>query len=216
MIQKSEIKTLLEERLSYFLEPELIDELFEAGQIKDYPEDTVILYPNDEVKFIPIVLEGALKVSRERETGEELLLYYLENGDTCAMTVQCCVRKRNSEIKATTISNSKLLMFPVQKMEDWLDKYKSWREFVLMSYHARMMELVETVDALAFKNLDERLWKYLSDQAKLVGSLEINHTHQEIADDLHSSRVVISRLLKQLELKGDIQMNRNKIILSRF
>jgi CRP/FNR family transcriptional regulator len=104
-------------------------------------------------------------------------------------------------------------MIPIKMMEVWLHKYKSWREYILQSYHTRMTELMETIDAITFMRLDERLLKYLTDQAKLLGSLEINHTHQQIAEDLHSSRVVISRLLKQLEIKKIITIQRNKIIL---
>jgi CRP/FNR family transcriptional regulator len=101
-------------------------------------------------------------------------------------------------------------------MEHWLDQYKSWRQYILDSYHTRMLELMESIDAIAFMNLDQRLLKYLFDQAKILGSVEINLTHQKVADDLHSSRVVISRLLKQLEVKGEIKLLRNKIILNNF
>ena len=111
---------------------------------------------------------------------------------------------------------SLLLMFPAENMEHWMDQYKSWRQYILNSYHSRMIELMESIDAIAFMNLDQRLLKYLSDQAKILGSIEINHTHQQVADDLHSSRVVISRLLKQLETKGEIKLHRNKIILLNF
>jgi CRP/FNR family transcriptional regulator len=111
---------------------------------------------------------------------------------------------------------SVMFMFPSEMMEFWMDKYKSWREYILSSYHMRLMEIMETVDAIAFMRLDERLLKYLNDQAKLLGTLEIQHTHQQIADDLHSSRVVISRLLKQLEIKGIIEIHRHRIILKDF
>jgi CRP/FNR family transcriptional regulator len=167
-------------------------------------------------KAAAFVIEGSIKISRENENGEELLLYYMEGGDTCAMSLQCCTRKVDSQIKATSMEPSLLLMFPSENMERWLDHYKSWRQFILNSYHSRMIELMESIDAIAFMNLDQRLLKYLSDQAKILGSLEINHTHQQVADDLHSSRVVISRLLKQLETKGEIQLLRNKIILKKF
>jgi CRP/FNR family transcriptional regulator len=107
-------------------------------------------------------------------------------------------------------------MFPSEYMQLWMDKYRSWREYILQSYHTRMLELMETIDEIAFMRLDERLIKYLTDQAKLLGNLELHHTHQQIADDLHSSRVVISRLLKQLENKGAIQIRRNRIILNEI
>jgi CRP/FNR family transcriptional regulator len=129
------------------------------------------------------------------------------------MTLQCCVQKSDSQIKATSMEPSLLLMFPSEYMQIWMDKYASWRAFIMQSYHTRMLELMETIDAIAFMRLDERLLKYLKDQAKLLGSLELHHTHQQIADDLHSSRVAISRLLKQLEIKGIIDIKRNRIIL---
>lgn len=203
----------LTEKLGYFLEEQLIEEIARIGKVMDVEANQVILYPGDPIEMIPIVLSGALKISRENEVGEELLLYYLEGGETCAMTVQCCVRKKQSEIRATVVENASLLMIPIAKMDEWMVRYKSWREFILQSYHFRMMELIDTVDALAFKRLDERLETYLKDQAKLTGSLEVNRTHQQIADDLHSSRVVISRLLKQLEGMGTIQIKRTKIVL---
>jgi CRP/FNR family transcriptional regulator len=168
----------------------------------------------DAMTSIPIILSGSIKISRENDNGDELLLYYIEGGDTCAMTLQCCVRQMKSEIRATSMEDSVLLMLPTEMMELWMHKYKSWREYILQSYHVRLTELMETIDAIAFMRLDERLLKYLTDQAKLLGSLEIHHTHQQIAEDLHSSRVVISRLLKQLEIKGVIILKRNKIVLS--
>lgn len=204
---------LIRDSLGYVLEETLIDEIIKVGQLKEVAADEIILNVGDKMKMIPIVLEGSIKVSRENDNGEELLLYYIEGGDTCAMTLQCCVRQSASEIKATSMEPSLLLMIPVDMMEAWMHKYKSWREYILQSYHTRLTELMETVDAMAFMRLDERLMKYLVDQAKLLGSLDINLTHQQIAEDLHSSRVVISRLLKQLEIKGKIKLQRNKIVL---
>ncbi|MEN9303989.1 MAG: hypothetical protein RL264_2418 [Bacteroidota bacterium] len=209
-------KQLLTDSVGYLLEEELINEMSEVAKLRETVADEIIIHVGDELLMIPIVISGSIKVSREDVEGNELLLYYIEGGDTCAMTLQCCVRKVDSQIKATAIESSVLLMFPVEKMEEWMDKYKSWRNFIISSYHSRMMELMETVDAIAFMRLDERLLKYLTDQVKLMGSLEILHTHQQIADDLHSSRVVISRLLKQLENKGVIEIHRNKIILKQF
>jgi len=214
MMKKQEQKIeLLKNSLGYILEEELVNEIINNSQLKEIEQDKVIVNVGDELNNIPIVLEGSIKISRENEEGEELLLYYIEGGDTCAMTLQCCVRNTKSEIRATTMEKSLILMIPIKMMEVWLHKYKSWREYILQSYHTRMTELMETIDAITFMRLDERLLKYLTDQAKLLGSLEINHTHQQIAEDLHSSRVVISRLLKQLEIKKIITIQRNKIIL---
>lgn len=209
-------KQLLYDTIGYILEEELIEEMSKIAKIRETVQDEIIIHVGDELKMIPIVVYGSIKVSRENPEGDELLLYYIEGGDTCAMTLQCCVRKTDSQIKATSMEPSLLLMFPSEYMQLWMDKYRSWREYILQSYHTRMLELMETIDEIAFMRLDERLIKYLTDQAKLLGNLELHHTHQQIADDLHSSRVVISRLLKQLENKGAIQIRRNRIILKEI
>ena len=216
MLNSTDKQKLIHDAIGYLLESELIVEMGEVGRIRETTTDEIIMHVGDELKMIPIVLSGSIKVSRENDEGNELLLYYIEGGDTCAMTLQCCVHKIDSHIKATSMEPSLLMMFPVAKMEEWMDKYKSWREYILQNYHTRLTELMETIDAMAFVRLDERLLKYLTDQAKLLGTLELNHTHQQIADDLHSSRVVISRLLKQLENKGIIEIHRNKLILKNF
>ena len=209
-------KQLLLDTIGYIFEEELIEEMSKIAKIRETVQDEIIIHVGDELRMIPIVVNGSIKVSRENPGGDELLLYYIEGGDTCAMTLQCCVRKTDSQIKATSMEPSLLLMFPSEYMQTWMEKYRSWREYILQSYHTRMLELMETIDEIAFMRLDERLLKYLTDQAKLLGTLELHHTHQEIADDLHSSRVVISRLLKQLETKGVIQIRRNRIILSEI
>ena len=199
---------------SGILQPELITEMQSKSVLHSYNPEEYILHVGDQMSFIPIILEGSIKVVRENNAGEELLLYYIEGGDTCAMTLQCCMRKSKSEVKALAIEPSLVLMIPIENMEVWMEKYPSWRSFILQSYHSRMMELLETIDAMAFMKLDERLLKYLTDQAKITGSLELTLTHQQVAEDLNSSRVVISRLLKQLEIKGGIRLYRNKIVLT--
>lgn len=213
MIEQSSQKEIINERIGFLFEPEVLEEIYRVGKLREVQADQVIVDVGDEVVFMPFVIEGAMKVSREKD-GRELLLYYIESGDTCAMSIQCCVRKAVSEIRATTIEDSTILMIPVKYVEDWLDRYSSWRRYILESYHTRLTELMETIDAITFMRLDERLDRYLKDQAKLMGSLEINLTHQQIAEDLNSSRVVISRLLKQMEHKDLIKIKRNSIILS--
>jgi len=216
MLSTEKKKQLIRENLGYFLEEELLEEMSHLAKFRETETDEIIVHVGDELKMIPIIIQGSIKVSRENDEGQELLLYYIEGGDTCAMTLQCCVQRKDSQIKATTMEPSVLLMFPSKYMELWMDKYKSWREYILSSYHNRMTELMETIDAMAFMKLDERLLKYLNDQVRLLGSLEIHHTHQQIADDLHSSRVVVSRLLKQLENRGMIEIHRNRILVKSF
>lgn len=213
MIDTESHKNLVEEQIGYLFSRELTDEILRTGKIKTISEGTVLLNAGEEILNIPFILDGSVKISRENENGEEILLYYIESGDTCAMTLQCCVRKSRSEIRATALEETTILIIPIQYMEEWMNKYPSWRSYILESYHQRMTELMQTIDAIAFLRLDERLDKYLKDQAKLLGSLEINYTHQRIADDLHSSRVVISRLLKQMESKKMIRLHRNRIVL---
>lgn len=207
------LRELIKDKLGFLFDEELIEELVRVGKIKDVKQDDIIVDVGQEISFIPFVLEGSIKVSRESESGEELLLYYIESGDTCAMTLQCCVGNKKSEIRATAIENTRLLTIPIEYMQKWMASNNSWREYILTSYYVRMQELLEAIDAIAFMKLDERLEKYLKDQAMLLGSLEINLTHQQIAEDLHSSRVVISRLLKKMESKGLLKIQRNKIVL---
>lgn len=201
----------LEQHYGYLFEKELLEEIDRVSTIKEVAQGTTLMNIGQYVKSMPLLLEGAVKILREDEEGDELLLYFLERGDTCAMTMTCCTGNQKSEIKAVTELDTKLVMIPVEKMEEWIGKYKSWRNFVLDSYHNRLMELLETVDNIAFKKMDERLLKYLQDKVAITRSTTIKSTHQEIAYELHTSRVVISRLLKKLEKQGIIVLHRNSL-----
>ncbi len=201
----------LQHHYGYLFEDALLKEIAGCSVHKTIQQGKVIMDIGDSITHMPLLLEGAIKILREDNEGDELLLYFLEKGDTCAMTFSCCMGKSKSEIRAVTESDTQLLMIPVEKMEAWMAKYTSWREFILDSYHARMMELLETVDTLAFMRMDERLLKHLQDKAMVTHDDSIYNTHQDIAHDLHTSRVVISRLLKKLEKEGKIEMHRNHI-----
>lgn len=210
------MKDLLNQSYGYIFEEALIDEIVKVATYKEFKADDYLIEIGDYIKSMPLLLNGAIKILREDENGDELLLYFLERGDTCAMTLTCCMGQSKSRIRAIAETNGSLLMIPIEKMEDWLTKYKTWRNFVFDSYNVRLMEMLEAIDTLAFMNLDERLYKYLTDKAKVIGNAEINNTHQEIAYEMHTSRVVISRLLKALELQGKIKLNRNKIEILQF
>jgi len=164
-----------------------------------------------DITVMPLIFSGAIKVLREDDEGYELLLYFIEKGDTCAMTFSCCLGNGKSEIRAIAESDTELLMIPIEKMDEWMAKYQSWREFILDSYHTRMSELLETIDTLAFMKMDERIMKYLKDRAMVTNDDVIYSTHQDVAHDLHTSRVVVSRLLKSLEKEGKIELSRNHI-----
>ncbi len=194
-----------------FFENELLEEINQVGTFKEVSEGFELIRPGSYIKSMPLIISGAIKILREDPDGDELLLYFLERGDTCAMTLSCCLGHHKSEIKAIAETDAKLVMVPVEKMEEWTTKYKSWRNFVFDSYHKRLIEAIETIDSIAFLKMDERLLKYLKDKSKVNSDHIINNTHQEIAYDLHTSRVVISRLLKKLENDGKVRLNRNNI-----
>lgn len=192
-------------------EEELLNEIVQVGTLKEVPEGYKLIEIGEYIKSMPLLVSGAIKILREDNEGDELLLYYLEKGETCSMTLTCCMSHSKSEIRAVAEIDTVLIMIPIQKMEEWTAKYKSWRNFVFDSYHKRLNELLNTVDSIAFQNMDERLLNYLKEKSRINNDDTIQNTHQEIAYDLHSSRVVISRLLKKLEEMGKIKLHRNFI-----
>ena len=205
------MRSELEDAYGFLFEKELLEEIMEYGILKEVEAGEKIIEIGDYVKAMPLLLKGAVKILREDGEGDELLLYFLERGDTCAMTLNCCLGDTKTEIRAIAETDTSLIMVPINKMEEWTAKYKSWRNFVFESYHSRLSEMLEAIDAIAFLNMDERLMKYLRDKAKINRDENIQSTHQQIAYDMHTSRVVISRLLKKLELEKKIELQRNHI-----
>lgn len=192
-------------------EPALIDEIVKIGVYKEVSAGSDLIKHGNYIKSMPLLLSGSIKVMRPDNNGDELLLYYIERGDTCAMTMTCCLGNTKSEIHAMTETDTRLIMVPVSKMEEWSSKYKTWRNFVINSYHQRMMELLESVDNIAFNNMDARLENYINDKIKVNNSKHIYMTHKDIAADLYTSRVVISRLLKKMENMQKIKLHRSFI-----
>ncbi len=192
-------------------EPALIEEIHQVASFMEVPEGEDLMKPGQYIKSMPLLLSGSIKILRPDNEGNELLLYHLEKGDTCAMTMTCCLGNTKSEIHAVTETPAKLLMIPIGKMEEWASKYKTWRNFVFASYHERMMELLESVDNIAFNKMDERLENYLQNRIEILNSKHIYTTHKEIAHDLNTSRVVISRLLKKMENNKKIKLHRSFI-----
>lgn len=201
----------LKEGYGQLFEEELINEILQVGTFKEVPEGFKLMEVGEYVRGMPLLVSGAIKVLRDDNNGDELLLYYLEKGDTCSMTLTCCMGDSKSEIRAIAETDAKLIMVPIQKMEEWTAKYKSWRNFVFESYHNRLNELLHTLDSIAFDKMDMRLIGYLKEKARINKEDTIHNTHKEIAYELHSSRVVISRLLKKLEQMGKIELHRNYI-----
>lgn len=195
----------------HLFENDLLEEINQVGTFKEIPEGHKLIEIGEYIKSMPLLISGAIKVLREDDEGDELLLYFLERGDTCAMTLSCCLGQTKSEIRAVAELDTKLIMIPIRKMEEWTGKYRTWRNFVFESYHHRLMEMLEAIDSIAFLKMDERLLKYLKDKVHIANEQIVKTTHQEIAYELHTSRVVISRLLKNLEKLGKIKLNRNNI-----
>lgn len=203
----------LKEAYGFLFEEELIQEINEIGVMKSAKEGEIIMDINDYIVSMPLLLDGAIKILREDKEGNELLLYFIERGDTCALTLSCCLGRTRSEIRAVAERDTRYIMVPIEKIEEWTARYKTWRNFVFESYHSRLTEMLETIDNIAFMNMDQRILRYLQDKAKINQSEELQVTHQQIAYDLHTSRVVVSRLLKRLELDNKISLQRNQIIV---
>lgn len=201
----------LRESYGQQFEEGLLAEIAQVGTFREVPAGHKLMEIGEYIKGMPLLISGAIKVLREDSDGDELLLYYLEQGDTCSMTMSCCMGQARSEIRAIAETDARLIMIPIRKMEEWTAKYRSWRNFVFESYNNRLNEMLQTIDSIAFMNMDERLVRYLKDKARVNDDNTIRNTHQEIAYDLHSSRVVISRLLKKLEQMGKIELHRNYI-----
>jgi len=204
----------IESKFANLFEEELRQQLAQHALLKSFKPGDGIMDIGMAITHMPLVLSGSIKVMMEDRQGDELLLYYLEWGDTCAVTLNCWTGKARSKIKAIAEQDTELLMIPVEFMDLWMAKYKSWRAFVLESYNQRLNEMLEAMDILAFGSMEQRLKKYLLDKYYVRKSHTIDITHQEIADDLHSSRVVMSRMMKKLERDGFLKQGRNKVILN--
>lgn len=207
------MKELINEIYGDIFEKALVEEIASVAKLVEFKEGDVLIDIGKYIKTMPLLLRGAIKIMREDFDKGELLLYFIEKGDTCSMTLTCCMGDKKSEIRAVAENDGLVAMVPVTKMEEWLSKYKSWRAFVFQSYNNRFNEMLAAIDNIAFMNMGERLYNYLLEKSKINDAKTITKTHQEIAYELNSSRVVISRLLKALEKEGKIRLNRNNIEL---
>jgi CRP/FNR family transcriptional regulator len=194
-------------------EPELVELLEKHATERTFHAGEVIMRTGQFIKSTVLVLSGRIKIYRENEEGGEFLIYYLGPGDACAISLICTMQSRTSEITAKAIEETEVLMLPVQLMDELMQKYKSWAQFVIQTYRNRFDEMLSVIDNIAFRNMDERLEFYLKRCKNETGKTQLILTHQQIADDLNSSREVISRLLKKMEQLGKIKLNRNSIEL---
>lgn len=201
----------IEQAYTGILEPALIEEIIKTARIKSFSEGDVIIDTNQYIKGMPLLLEGAIKVVREDELRGELLLYYLEEGQTCTQSIACCLGNKKSEIRAQADKKTTVAMIPNEQVNRWMSKYDSWRSFIFSSYAQRIDEMLQAIDNLAFSNMEERILNYLQFEVKREDNRILTLTHQDIASDLNTSRVVVSRILKKLENEDKIVLLRNEI-----
>ncbi len=193
--------------------PELVEKLTQYGVQKNYKAGSIILNENAYVRSIPIVITGTLKVVRTEEDGREILLYYIKAGESCIMSFLGGLHNETSKVKAEVEDDAEILFLPIEKVSLFIKEYPQWLDYIFHLYHKRFEELLEIVNAIAFKKVDERLLNLLRKKQELTGSRTINITHEQLANELGTARVVVSRLLKQLEDSKIVQLGRNKIIL---
>lgn len=194
-----------------FLEKELLKELSEFSSVIELKPGQSMMGEGDYIKSFPLIISGCLRVTRLSDEGNELLLYYLNQGEICAMSLTCCMGIQKSNIRMVAEEPSLVLTVPVDKPEKWMSDYRTWKEFMMYSYRKRFEELLDTIDSIAFMKLDERLIRFFEDRFRSTGKSYFNGTHQDIASLLNSSREVISRLLRNLEKNNLVVTERNSI-----
>lgn len=194
--------------------PELVEKLYQNGISKTYQEGEIILDENASIRSIPIVMKGMIKVIRTEEDGREILLYYIKSGESCIMSFLGGMHNEKSVVKAEVEEDAEILFLPVDKVSLFIKEYPEWLDYIFRLYHKRFEELLDIINAIAFKKVDERLLNLLYKKSSNLGSKTITVTHEQLANELGTARVVVSRLLKQLEDSGKLKLGRNKITLS--
>lgn len=192
-------------------EETLVNEIIENSSYKVFEADEILLKSGEQIKNTMLILNGRVKIYREDEEGKEYFIYFLEPGSACALSIMCGFRNEKSQIMAKTEVQTEAILLPFFLIENLMRKYNSWNRFVVETYRNRFEELLQTVDQIAFKSLDQRLMDYLTKQTEVHNSYFLPITHSQIAEDLNSSREVISRLLKKLENKNIVRLSRNQI-----
>ena len=193
--------------------PELVEKLYANSLQKNYKAGSVILNENSAIRAIPIITRGIIKVMRTDEDGKEILLYYIKAGESCIMSFLGGLHNETSKVRAEVEEDAEILFLPVEKVALFIKEHPQWLDYVFRLYHNRFEELLEAINAIAFKKVDERLLLLLQKIAEMNQSKTILITHEQLANKLGTARVVVSRLLKNLEENGVLQLSRNKINL---
>ena len=197
---------------SLFTNSLLIEEIISRSRQKKLSDEDVLIFPGDELIFVPIVLSGALRIVREDEEGREVFLYHLYPSQTCAMAVNCCQSKRKSMVKAIAEDETEVLMVPSDLIDE-LFKYEEWKTFINNTYSSRFEELIEVIDLIAFNSLDKIILNYLERKKEALNTSTLLITHQQIATELNTHREAVSRLLRTMEQKSIVKLGRNTIEL---
>lgn len=211
--EKLEIKEILVKRFPFF-EKELQEAIIETGKVRNVEKGNLLINTGDFIKSFPLLAEGLVKIFRIDDDGNELLLYFLKPGEACSMALTCCMSDIKSNIEAEAIEDSKIISVPVNKIEQWISEFSGWKTFVFYSYRKRFDELLDTIDSIAFLNMDERLIWFLKQYYQSTGNKVYPGSHQDISISLNTSREVVSRLLKALEKKKKVTLSRGKIDFS--
>ncbi|KYP16395.1 Crp/Fnr family transcriptional regulator [Flavihumibacter sp. CACIAM 22H1] len=194
----------------------LVQEIEANSEIRSFTAGEQLMRTGQYFKSTLLIIDGLVKVYREDDQGNEFFMYYLQPGQACALSMVCAVKQETSQIMAKAVKDTEVISIPLSYMDEWMSKYKSWYHFVLETYRSRFEELLVTIDHIAFRAMDERLEFYLKKHVQTLGSNTIPLSHQEIADELNSSREVISRLLKKMEQLGKVKLQRNSIEVIRL
>ena len=193
--------------------PEIKGKLAQYGIPKTFLEGETILRENAYINSIPIVISGSIRVMRTDEDGREIMLYYIESGESCIMSFLGGMHQDTSKIKAIAEDKTEILFIPIQKVTQLIKEYPEWLDYIFRLYHKRFEELLEVVNEVAFKKMDERILNFIKKKSELTKTNELHLTHEQIANELGTVRVVVSRLLKQMEDEGLVKLGRNKSIL---
>ncbi|HMN31837.1 MAG TPA: Crp/Fnr family transcriptional regulator [Chitinophagaceae bacterium] len=191
--------------------PQLLEQLKEHSIIKNYLAGEIILNENAPIRSLPIVMNGILKVIKTEEDGREILLYYIKPGESCIMSFLGGLHNETSKVRAEVEEDAEILFLPISKVSLFIHEHPQWVDYIFKLYHKRFEELLSIIDEIAFKKVDERLLNLLHKKVELTHSHTIQITHEQLANELGTVRVVVSRLLKQLEEIGEVELGRNKI-----
>lgn len=191
----------------------LVDELSSNTQLVVFKSGDVLLKEGSYARYIPLVVSGLVKVYKEDEAGNEVLLYYINEGESCIMSATYCLHNEKSEVKAVVEQEAEIVLVPASLATTLTRKYLGWNEFLFHLFRNKYSELLHIIQILTFENKDKRLLDYLNNESKLKETTVLHTTHQKIADDIGATREVVSRLLKKLENEGHLALQHRKIIL---